>query len=554
MPINFGSPLRVPPASRESQLILNPIGGVNSSDAPTDIDPGQSPSCDNMIFRYGTMEPRPCLTSKGTNPQPFHGPILGGFDSTDVRGANYPVVSGQTQFAWYTGGGWSLLSYVSSFGLNAPPNAGANDYWDSAQIYDANTDQMMVVFANNSYQTLYCWDSGTSVFSTMTGAPMAKTLDVYDNYILAGNIASGNSIYVQRIQWNDRGSASSWTGGLSGFEDLLAMHGEINRVMGQENRVVILGDQEVWQGIEAAYPDIFSFQPLDRNIGCPYPWTAAITPAGIFFLGRDLQIYWLSKFGGPAQPVGHRVLKVLRDTITNPERAFAVYDSMYNEYQLYYAINSGTGYPQRALFLNIAEATRTLGSQYQVTEAGSWAPQSFDLPGGSISLTRGFDALNPVSSGTSWGGCGTLTWAQASQTWGQMGGTTTNRAVHLGTSTGTIAYLSGTVNSDFSGVAVQARWRSLAYSGYEPTKEKTITEVRLDYQADSSSSMTLRVSTDQGGTFGPGIALNLPVCSQESQTRAFPYSSARYPCIEVLSEGQRWRLMRIWTNMRVTGR
>ena len=552
-PIRFGVPLPIRAASLESQLNISPSAGINTDDAPTDIEPGESPDCVNVIFRYGTMEPRPVLSLKNTNPQPLNGPVLGGYDVTDVTAANYPIVSGRTQIAWYSTGSWSLLSYVPAYGIDAAPVAGATDYWDTTQIYDANRDQMMAVLANNSYQTLYCWQSGTTVFSTLTGAPMARVADTFDNYILAGNIQSGSSRYVQRIQWNDRGSASSWTGGLSGFEDLLAMKGQIVRVMSQENRVVVIGDQEVWQGLPVNFPFIFNFQPLDRNIGTPYPWTAAIAPNGIYFLGRDLGIYWLPKFGGPAQPVGQRVLRLLRDSLTNPERAFAVYDSTYNQYQLYYPIQGGTGYPQRAVFLNIAEPGTP-------QTASAWAPQSFDGASTGVSLTRGFEGLNASSSGTTWGGLDAagVRWADLSLSWGQLGGSTLNRTVHLGSSNGTTYTFTSTGTADQATSAgfqpVQARWRSVAYGGFEPMREKTLLEWRADYQADSSSSVTVRFSQDQGGSFTQSVEVNLPATSQQSQVKAFPYVAARYPQFEVLSEGQRWSLYRFWVAMRASGR
>ena len=48
-------------------------------------------------------------------------------------------------------------------------------------------------------------------------------------------------------------------------------------------------------------PFVFNFDPVDRSVGCPYPWTAATTPAGIFFLASDFNVYLVSKFGGPAR-------------------------------------------------------------------------------------------------------------------------------------------------------------------------------------------------------------------------------------------------------------
>ena len=548
MDSRFGVPLNIRSRSADTHLIVEPVGGINVADAPTDIAPSQSPSCDNMIFQDNAVLTRPGLTPKTTNHRPMTAgvPVLGGIEVTDVVGTTYPLISGRTQFAWYSNGSWSLLSYVAAYGVNAQPAAGATDYWDITQTYLDVQDENIAIAANESYQTLYCWESGTTVFSTLTGAPMAKCIESFNNFVLAGNIQSGGSRYVQRVQWNDRGSASSWTGGLAGFEDLLSMHGGITRLMGQENRVVVMGEQEIWQGLPVDYPFLFSFQPLDRNVGCPYPWTAAVTPAGIFFLGHDLQVYWLSKSGGPAQPVGHRVHKFLRDNIDTPERSWGVYSSIYNQYQLYFPAVGGAGYPERAVFLNV---DTNAGA-----EAGAWAPQSFNFTDGTPqALSRGFEAFNTSSSGTTWGGAGTLTWGAAAQQWNQMGSASEERAVFTGTSGGTMYFYApqGRATGIFP---VDARWRSLAYAGFAPERQKALTEIRIDYTADSNSSLTLRTSTDQGGTFDAGVALNLPATSGMSQLRAFVYTTSRYPCWEVLSQSAAYKLYRFWVSMRVTGR
>src|SRR5207247_3619549 len=105
----------------------------------------------------------------------------------------------------------------------------------------------------------------------------------YDNYLLAFNIrdpGSAQSDFVQRVQWNDRGSASSWTGGLAGYEDLLAMRGQGTRIVTQDNRVILFSDAEIWQGYPSNFPFVFRFEPLDRSIGCPYSWTISDTPQG----------------------------------------------------------------------------------------------------------------------------------------------------------------------------------------------------------------------------------------------------------------------------------
>ena len=286
----FGSPARVQP-SLTSVLIVEPTLGLDVSQPGVDAPLGSTPDSDNVIFREGGLELRPMLAVRGTNQQPMVARVLGGTEVIDVTGTRYPLISGTTRLAWYSVGSWSQLSYVSAGGMNDPPAGGATDYWDLAQIYFNLRDENLAVGGNASYQTLYCWQPNTTVFSSLTGAPRAKYVAAFDNYLLAANIREGSDNFVQRVQWSDRGSASSWTGGLSGFEDLLSSKGQITRMLAQESRIVVGLDSEIWQGFPVDFPFVFRFAPLDTSVGMPYPWTAANTPRGIIFLGRDYQTY-----------------------------------------------------------------------------------------------------------------------------------------------------------------------------------------------------------------------------------------------------------------------
>jgi hypothetical protein len=546
----FGSPVRFQPRSLTSVLIVEPVLGLDASQPSVDAPLGSTPSSDNFVMREGGLEPRPTLVLRNTSPQPMANiPILGGWEIADVTNLRYPLISGTTRLAWFSAGSWSALSYVSAGGVNSAPAGSNTSMWDATQVYYDLRDQNIAVLANGSYQSLYCWQSNTTVFSSLTGAPQAKYVAAFDNYLVAFNIrdaGSGTSDYVQRVQWGDRGSASSWTGGLSGFEDLLDMRGQGTRVLAQENRLVLFSDAEVWQGVTSDFPFVFRFYPLDRSVGCPYGFTAVNTPLGIIFLARNLQTYLLPKAGGAATPIGQRIHRTIRDTIDVPERAWAVYDPNTDQYQLYHAIQGGSGRPQRAMYLNLQD--------------GTWAPQSFDRVGGALSLTRGFavTGLTTSSSATTWGGLGaaTVRWADLSMSWAALGGLTGGqdaRAVYIGSSNGTMYELSSTATSD-NGTGVESRWRSTGLQGFEPDAQKTVTEFRVDYQADSASSLTVRFSQNAGSSFEAGRRINLPVVSSISQAIDYPRLGARYPMFEVTSEAQRYRLFRFYVKMRRGGR
>lgn len=548
--VHYGLPLQLPNRSLSAVLISEPTLGLDVAQPSVDAPLGSTPSAENFILREGSLEPRPMLALRGTNPQPLGAqPIIGGWEIADVSNNRYPVISSSTRLAWYSTGSWSQLSYVSANGINSPPAGSSTSFWDATQIYYDRGDQNLAVFANGSYQSLYCWQSNTTVFSTLTGAPPAKWVCGFDNYLVAFNIrdpGSGTSDFVQRVQWSDRGSASSWTGGLSGNEDLLAMRGQGTRIMAQENRLILFSDAEVWQGVTSDFPFVFRFQPLDRSVGCPYSMTAAQTPRGIIFLARNLQTYLLPKEGGPAVPIGQRIHRDIRDTIDAPDRSWAVYDAATDQYQFYYCIQGGSGRPQRALYLNMTE--------------GSWAPQSFDKVSGNLSVTFGFPVTGIAtgSSATTWGGLAAagVRWADLDMSWAELGGVTATqdaRLVYVGSSTGTMYQLSSTATSD-NGTPVESRWRSSALAGRDPSRQHTVTEWRMDYQADSASSLTIRFSQTAGSAFEAGRRLNLPAASGISQVIDYPYLPARYPMFEITSEGHRYRAFRFYTTMRRGGR
>ncbi len=541
----WGTPLRMRARSSESVLVTEPVLGIDTSQPSVDAPLGSSPALVNYILRDGALEPRPMLTLRNTTPQPFGAvPILGGMELVGVSGSRFPIASSTTRWAIYgqagNPNGWSVLSYVSAFGISNPPALTATDYWDHAQIYSAAVDDNIAIGAASSYQSLYCVQSDTTIFSTLTGAPAAKYVCAYDNYIVAFNIHQGSLDLVQRAQWCDRGNPSNWTGGLAGFEDLLAMQGQGTRILAQENRLVLFSDAEIWQGVPRAFPFTFQFGPLDSSVGGPYSWTICQTPLGVMFLSKDYQVYLLPKGGGTAQPIGQRLHQSIRNAIDRPERAWAVYDHTYSQYQLYYPTKGGLGYPQKAVFLDI--------------NSGSWAPQAFDEQGGALALSRGFEVrLSSVQ--TTWGNLQTagVRWADLNSTWGDLAGTSEARSVLVGSSTGTLYNYSSTATSD-NGTPVESRWRSTGLAGAAPKEQKTVNEWRVDYQGDSASSLTVRFSQTLGASFGLSTALNLPASSGLSQAIAYPYFAARYPMFEVSSQGFRYKLFRFFTQYRPGGR
>lgn len=548
----FGVPLRVTPQSARSTLVFEPTGGVNRTQPVSDLPPGTSPDSENWIARHGYLEKRGTLASRSTQSFSPVAPVLGGMEAVDVQGNSYPFASYATRPVWYSAGSWSRASYVSSYGMDAVPSASSGSYWDMTQVYYDQRDQNIVVLANRSHQTLYCWESGTTVFSLLTGAPQAQSVTAFDSFLLAGNVLEGSNNFVQRIQWTDRGSVSSWTNGLAGYQDLIDMKGPITRLHPHDNAVVAFSDQELWVGRRFQFPSTFEFVPMDRSVGCPYPWTLAETRLGLVWLGKDWNVYALAKGEVSTRRVGDPIQSLIRDEIDLPERATACYNRLTDQYELWYPIAGGNGRPQRGMFLDLG--------------TGTWMPQRLDT---NHDVTRVWSGtLGTGSSATLWStwSAAALSWNAITGSWQQQFGVTNTGplAVYAGNSNGTLFTFSQSGTSDGNGdmegplpgsfTTMRAYWRSGGMVGGEPDRVKRITEVRLDFQADSASSLSVAVSGDQGATFDVGEALALGTTSTLSQQDAYVDIESRYPTLELSSSVGRPRISRVWAMMRLGGR
>ena len=538
----FGTPLAYP-RSQGTVLIVEPSAGFNVSQPETDLPLGQTPESVNYLMRDGAIEPRSRLSTVNITPRPMATTVTGGMEAVSSLGTVYPIISGTTTMAWYSQGSWSRLSYVGSF----VPNGTATDYFDFTQIYHPRTDEMLAVAACQSYQTLLCWSVGTTpVFSTLSQAPRARFITSFDNFLLGFNIrdvGSAQSRYVQRVQWSDRGNPENWTTVISGFEDLLAAKGEGTRIMDMDNRVILFFEGEIWVGYRTSGAASFAFEPLDRTMGTRFSWTVAKTPLGLIFLGNDYMVYLLPKEGGSAQPIGKATQRRIRDTIDVPEYSHAVYDEQSNLYRLFYPVRGGTGLPTAELVFNLTE--------------GTYAPQTYANATGTRSLTRGFPAyLQNATAGITWDDIATAgwTWDNIPYTWDQMQSTSTrvNKTVFLGSSDGTMYHLSSAYSTD-DGTPVEARWRSGALGGDSPEHLKHVNQVKVDGISNPGSTVTIRVSRDQGTTFDSGQSVAMPVSSNQTQVTAWVNTVARYPTVELTTEDIGSRFYRLWVPMRPGG-
>lgn len=556
----YGTAIPIQPHSKESSFVLDPKYGLKLDQPVSDLRPGQTPYASNFIVRDSSLEPRAMLQARntwsgGASPHPAS-PIVGGLELSDTNGNLFPFSSYQTQPQWFSAGSWSVLSYTSAFGTdNIFMNSGASRI-DLLQMYNDQQDENCVVWASPSYQPLFVWKSQNTVYSSLTGSPRALAVGIYDSYLIAGNIQDPTGIanFVQRVQWSQRGSMSSWTDGTSGFIDLLASKGPITKVLGgSDGRVMVFTTNEVWQLNEIGAPYVFQEAILEPAIGCPYPGTVVDTPMGVIFLGNDFQMYLSPRGGGQIRPITIPVHKELRTNIQNPYQAYGLYNRESQQYQLHYPA-SGQSWPQRALFFDLKSVHASFLFDPQNV---SWLPQ--DYP---VGLTAGWSgSLATTSTNTTWSALSTagLLWNSLMSTdWYQLNAQTVTglQCPYFGSSSGTVYSALTSATSD-DGSAVSCIWRSHGIGGDDPTKKHTLFRLAIDYDSDSNASMLVRTTGDQGLTFTPDQQLPIVQDSSETQVVFYPYHQGRYPQFEIQVtnlQQNRCRISRFHTFFREQGR
>lgn len=539
----FGTPFQqIGSRSETSTLILEPTLGLNVGQSPLNLQEGATPNCENFIMRDGRLEPRSVLSQLGTTgaiPAGFeaYDALVGGIAANKTDDSRYLLVAGrETRWAYQEPGRttWPTVGYTPLYGLS--------DYWDFTQIYSDIHDENMIVGGITSRGTILpYWVVGSSNISTLTGSPGARFVAAFDNYLVAANTGESGTAYPQRVRWSDRGSASSWTGGTSGFEDLLGAKGGITRIVPLENRLIVFFEDEIWQGVRVDFPGILSFSALDTSVGCPFSWTVTPTPQGILFMARNYQTYLLPKDGGGAQPIGQRIHKTIRDSIKYPSKAFGVYDGVNNFYHFYFNSGNSGNLPNRALWLHL--------------DTGAWAPQSFAT--NKIVLTRGFTAPISLSMASSWDDLSNLgvTWDALTESWDDLMGVGNERQAVVMLSTRTVYEYSSILTRDNNSEIPTAYWQSKPLESGAPFAQKALLQVRTEYTATSNSSLTVRTSPSQGAAFDTGSLVTLATASQVSQMPAYVQQPARYPVFRVEASGQTgYALHRFYADMRIGGR
>ena len=462
----FGVPAPAPrQAAMTRRVLVGPFKGMVTNKPPWLLNMGETPWSDNLIVNNGLLQERPMQHQPSgatlpSNKSHSYWPLVAtAYDMTGIRWDMIMLLDGYTSYATtdyatVSGelppyfGGWVAddTSHTSALVLGA----GYNGFvWDT--FYEPTSDQIAIAVAGTNIATPFyrLLDTSQSTYTSFLDWPSnaAKYVVSFDDRLVFFGEREGTSgtSYLNRVRWTVRGSPLDFTSVGAGFEDLSDMRGNATALFAEEDRLVLMSNEEVWRGVPRRDAYAFDFEVLNGITGCRHRASAAKTPAGIIWLGNDYSFRLLS--GNQVLKFADDVTNVIKDNVTSwtPYTYIrAQYDPETDLYMFFY--NQG----KEAFFLKVADIRQDPEQPGRVK--GDWMHQT-------LTYDSWYGHAEMVCGGTNCKGRVLYFRDKNLENWGYS------------------------VTGDGVGVQPVLAWTSPALSEPgNPSAYEAITDVRMDYE------------------------------------------------------------------------
>ena len=518
---NYGTPTNLtPPAPKRVVMRSVALGFTTAAEVPQ-LPPGMSSRMSNFIAQEGGLTPRPGLLLGMNSNSTLSLRVLFGagwvgdyYTTTNVR---RPVALTYPPAIWgvtMNGSGvssWSTLSQTGPAGLSSNTMSATTSVWDAVVYYHPTTNQNELCFTSydpthyRPYSTAPGFDPYSTgaylLFSTLTNAPAARFVTVFDNRLVFGNTSDWSSPfndYAQRVVWSGRGLPETYSEPQGGAEDLLGAEGSITRLVADSDRLLVFFEREIWYGVKAPFPFDIEFSPLDKTIGTSAPWSVAKAPGGFYFLGSDFNTYFIPTGGAP-QAIGAGAGKMVRENIakSNYTQANGVYSEHLGGYLLTFRTVAGG---EQGVLLSTRAPEPT------------WCPMGFDMPSGWKILRTGVTSVQSLQHSTAAGEQRVL-------------------FTDYGPQKANVLELTSLATTD-NGSRITASYLAVIPNP-DPSMRQFVRSLRLDYRADSASSLSVRMTPDFGTTYPVSVDVALPPAPLSAQTVIPVQMGAVYPAVEL---------------------
>lgn len=161
----------------------------------------------------------------------------------------------------------------------------------------------------------------------------ARFIGVFANRIVALQYAED----PQQVGWHVNGNPDDWVGDGSGATVLPSRSDPIDELMALEpisaNTSALFRRRSIMRCVATGVLEpALAFYHWIENLGTESPFSIAIVPGGLLFLGHDRQVYFLSE-SGPT-PVGDPIQEELENIVSAPLTVEGSYDPTYRDYTL----------------------------------------------------------------------------------------------------------------------------------------------------------------------------------------------------------------------------
>jgi len=136
-----------------------------------------------------------------------------------------------------------------------------------------------------------------------SGNTIARTIAVYENYVMLGFTTEGGTAYPFRVRRCDTGDPTNWTTGNAGFDDLLDSTSDIQFINKIGPYIIVYKDNEIVRGeLVAAADKLFDFNTAISEDGVIGPEGVATVGDSDIFIGH--KTIWQYEGGTNIKDIG----------------------------------------------------------------------------------------------------------------------------------------------------------------------------------------------------------------------------------------------------------
>lgn len=466
----------------QALVVRAPVGGLHTAIGPLDIDPTEATAMLNMRPYKSHIQVRQRTRQIGTD---LDGPVMGLATFHRADGISIPV-------AWTTTTMYEWDPVTSDWAALTGTLTGS----DSDLIAWVVINNLLVF--TNGVDNVKKWDGTAAGFSDLGGSPpKAKYLAAWADRLFLGFLNSGAIDLPQSIAWSVSGDVEDWSGTGSGQKLFMNDESFIQAITVAAARLVVASERSVSVADRTGdVSDPFTWREGElTDIGLLAPRAFVDLGDRILFFGNGRAYdYNLASLKEIDQKLTQDIYDLVN--ITEAARVFSL--PVFNGTEWWFFFPEATTYPDTVLVYNWVterwyrhKIQATCAGFYQASSALTWAT----APG---------------------------TWDTAEGIWGSLSVAFSQDRPVIGTLEGKVLEITDQAEEDTVG-PVNASWTSKAFDFELPGVLKTVSRVRVGYNARDQLLPKLKVSVslDEGQTF-PLSRTNL-LEAIGAQSRRFAY-------------------------------